>query len=162
MHVIIPLKQPYIDLPGNRFTHLSDSGTDGEEMANRNSRPGRLIPSEYLPIPSPAPTTPLQGTSTTIDRSPSPATGISGPVSQVTNSEFSTAVTMIERLERRMAAMESQSMPASSSIAAPVPQPVAFPIAQPQVAPTAPAAGGRVEYPRFSTVHFSAYIRYSS
>ena len=120
--MIMPLKQPYIDLPGNRFTHLSDSGTDGEEMANINSRLGRLIPSEYLPIPSPAPTTPLQGTSTTIDRSPSPATDVSGPVSHVTNSEMPVVVAMIERLERRMAAMESPSGPASSSVATPVPQ----------------------------------------
>ncbi len=38
--MIIPLEQPYVDLPGNKYTHLGDAGTDGEEMANRNSRPG--------------------------------------------------------------------------------------------------------------------------
>ena len=34
IHVTIPLRQPYIDLPGNKYTHLSDSGTD-DESTNR-------------------------------------------------------------------------------------------------------------------------------
>ncbi len=126
IHVIMPMRRPYADLPGNAVILLSDSGTDDERMLNdsrmnRRVESGKSTPPGNAPIAPPPVTTPLP--STTIDRSPSPATDVSGPTSHVTNSEMSVVVTMIDRLERRMAAMESPSGPASSSIAAPVPQP---------------------------------------
>ena len=62
---------------------------------------------------------------------------------------------MIARLERRLTAMETPSVPASSSIAAPAPQPVVFPISQPQITPAAAAKtterGGTLSGPMGTT-----------
>ncbi len=133
-------------MPGNLNIQRSDSGTDDERLMN-DLRPHRRVDTGRLAPPGPAPlmpstiTTPLP--STAIGRSPSPATDISGPTSHVTNSEMSVVVTMIERIERRLAAIESPSTPVSGQLAAPSPRPVIFPIVQPPAEPAASASGGR-------------------
>ncbi len=124
IHVIMPMGRPYIDMPGNAVILLSDSGTDDERMLNdlrthRRMDTGRLTPPGHAPMIPPPVTTPLP--STTIGRSPSPATDISGPISQVTNSDVSALVTMMERLERRLTSLESPSTPVSNTMAAPSP-----------------------------------------
>ena len=116
-------------------------------MATRISRPRLSQPS---PTPSPSPAMPSSGSSNPIERSPSPAADVSGQASQVTNTELTTVVSMIERLEKMLAAMETPSTPASSRIAAPAPQSVVFPIAQPQIVTPAAAAFGNASGGAFS------------
>ncbi len=130
----IPMTRPYAGLMGNLNIQISDSGTEDERVMNRRrqrrwAEPGRDTPPGPTPFHPSVIHTPQP--STTVGRSPSPATDISGPTSQVTNSEMSMVVTMIERIERRLTAIETPSTPVSGQLAAPSPQTVMFPIVSP-------------------------------